>query len=92
MFQGSAVCSWQVYGKGKAADCRKHVQKLNMMRGEREQADIHARLSSNHPPEDYASTFTINQCSTAEETVSELASLYQCSSVHLVFVVVMVTV
>ena len=72
-----------MYGKGKAADCRKHVQKLNMMRGEKEQAEIHAHLSSNHPPEihahlssnhppeDYASTFTVeDEQTTGEENVS----------------------
>lgn len=60
-----------MYGKGKAADCRKHVQKLNMMRGEKEQAEIHAHLSSNHPPEDYASTFTVeDQQAIGEEKVS----------------------
>ena len=26
----------QVFGKGNAADCRKHVQTMNMMRGQKE--------------------------------------------------------
>ena len=47
----------KVYGKGLAADCRKHVQKLNLMRADIEQNEI-AQLQNNHPPEDYASTFT----------------------------------
>ena len=27
----------QVYARGSSVDCRKHVQKLNMMRGEKQQ-------------------------------------------------------
>lgn len=51
----------QTYGKGTAADCRRHVQKLNMMRAEKEQLENEQLQSSNpfsHPPEDYADTFT----------------------------------
>ena len=49
----------QTYGKGTAADCRRHVQKLNMMRGEKEQLENEQVQSTcSHPPEDYADTFT----------------------------------
>lgn len=30
------IISSQVYGQGSAADCRKNVQTLNMMRGDKE--------------------------------------------------------
>lgn len=30
----------QVYGKGQAPDCRRHVQKLNQMRGEKEREQL----------------------------------------------------
>ena len=29
-----------MYGKGNAADCRKHVQKMNMDRGQKEQEEV----------------------------------------------------
>ena len=75
----------QVYGKGKAADCRKHVQKLNMMRGERDHIDVHTLLStSNHPPEDYASTFTpLNEAgSRGEETVRATVCVHTHTHTH----------
>ena len=62
----------QTYGKGTAADCRRHVQKLNMMRAEKEQLENEQLQSSSspcsHPPEDYADTFT-TQDKPAEEIV-----------------------
>ena len=62
----------QTYGKGTAADCRRHVQKLNMMRAEKEQLENEQLQSSSspcsHPPEDYADTFTA-QDKPAEEIV-----------------------
>ena len=53
----------QTYGKGTAADCRKRVQKLNMMRAEKEQLENEQIQSSpcSHPPEDYANTFTAQE-------------------------------
>ena len=50
----------QTYGKGKAADCRRHVQKLNMLRAEKEQRGIE-ELQNSHPPEHYADTFTAQE-------------------------------
>lgn len=44
----------QTYGKGTARDCRRHVQKLNMARGEKEKGG----LRGSHPPRDYAHAFT----------------------------------
>ncbi len=59
-----------MYGKGKAGDCRKHVQKLNMMRGEREQDEGVTLLGSQHPPEDYASTFSLDEAGRGDKRVS----------------------
>ena len=60
---------WQIYGKGKAADCRRHVQKLNMLRAEKEQRGIE-EIQSSHPPEHYADTFTAQERQ-VEEIVSQ---------------------
>ena len=64
----------QTYGKGTAADCRRHVQKLNMMRVEKEQRENEQLQNSSppcsHPPEDYADTFTA-QDKPAEEIVRD---------------------
>lgn len=59
----------QVYGKGRAADCRKHVQTLNMRRGEREKATATIATQENHPPEDYASTFDTSDQQQLDEPV-----------------------
>ena len=62
----------QIYGKGAAADCRRHVQKLNMMRAEKEQLENEEQLqSSSHPPEEYADAFTVQDIQ-PEEIVSLL--------------------
>ncbi len=73
-----------MYGRGKAGDCRKHVQKLNMMRGERDQNEGVTLLCSQHPPEDYASTFSLdetgrgdNRVSTYRHTIHQLYSLFE---------------
>ncbi|EDV20419.1 uncharacterized protein TRIADDRAFT_61072 [Trichoplax adhaerens] len=60
------VCGWKqsfvkIYGNGSAADCRNHVQKLNMMRGEREAA-ILSKLSEQH---------TENDCRSIQESPEE---------------------
>jgi hypothetical protein len=62
----------QTYGKGTAADCRRHVQKLNMMRAEKEQLENEQLRSSpcSHPPEDYPDTFTA-QVKPSEEIVRD---------------------
>ena len=59
----------QTYGKGSAADCRRHVQKLNMLRGEREQME-NEQIQSSHPPNDYADAFT-----TQDKQLDEIVSL-----------------
>lgn len=61
--------TYQTYGKGNAADCRRHVQKLNMLKGEKEQLE-NEQIQSNHPPEDYADTFT-----TQDKQLEEIVSL-----------------
>ncbi len=73
----------QTYGKGTAADCRRHVQKLNMMRAEKEQLENEQLRSSpgSHPPEDYADTFTA-QVKPSEEIVSEGHSLWVTTPYH----------
>ncbi len=53
----------QTYGKGTGKDCRRHVQKLNMIRAKREKED---GRSEQHPPQDYASTFTTHEGDDAE--------------------------
>lgn len=59
IYNNNVIYLTQTYGKGTAADCRRHVQKLNMMRGEKEQLENEQVQSScSHPPEDYADTFT----------------------------------
>ena len=35
----------QVYGQGSGADCRRHVQKLNMMKGTSEQSSMSSNVS-----------------------------------------------
>lgn len=63
------LCSLlQIYGKGTGKACRKHVQKLNMLQGEREKRE--ERGGGNHPPCDYASTFTAQSVGTRETQVS----------------------
>lgn len=56
---------FQVYGKGSGKECRKHVQKLNMVQGEREKRE--GKGGASHPPCDYANTFT-TQSTGAKET------------------------
>lgn len=60
----------QEYGRGKASDCRKHVQKLNMLRGEGEREIGTTLLGSQHPPEDYASTFSLDEAGRGDTRVS----------------------
>ncbi|RDD36005.1 hypothetical protein TrispH2_011734 [Trichoplax sp. H2] len=50
-----------IYGNGSAADCRTHVQKLNMMRGEREAAILSSK-SEQH---------TENDCRSIQESPEE---------------------
>ena len=57
----------QVYGKGVAKDCRKHVQKLNMLRGEKEREES---TGKQHPPQDYADTFTSRDSSSQPELLN----------------------
>lgn len=49
----------KVYAKGSGADCRKHVQTLNKMRGIADEKQRSELL--NHPPQEYASTFDKSQ-------------------------------
>ena len=79
----------QTYGKGNAADCRRHVQKLNMMRAEQEERG-NEEAQSSHPPEHYADTFT-TQDKQVEEIVSETGqrmmdvSMYTVDYVYLYY-------
>ncbi len=68
----------QVYGKGKAAVCRKHVQTLNMKRGEQEKAtefSVAMAMQENHPPEDYASTFQTSDHLQEDELVCTMHAI-----------------
>ncbi len=77
----SVILCPQEYGRGKASDCRKHVQKLNMLRGEKER-DIGATLLGNqHPPEDYASTFSLDEAGRRDTKVSTY-NAYSYTHIH----------
>jgi len=43
---------WQVYGEGSGADCRRHVQKLNMLRAAAEEPTLPPRAQTHEilPP------------------------------------------
>ena len=53
--------SFQTYGKGTGKDCRRHVQKLNMLRSAKNKEADSNYCNEQHPPQDYASTFTAQE-------------------------------
>ena len=53
-----------MYGKGTGKDCRKYVQKLNMIQGEKERSG-----GGSHPPCDYARAFTVQSAQKKERQV-----------------------
>lgn len=64
---------FQVYLKGAGKECRKYVQKLNMARGLAERGKS-KDVGGNHPPCDYANTFT-TQDGSRTETQAEVSAL-----------------
>ena len=77
-----------MYGKGTAKACRKHVQKLNMIQGERERSGGgEGGGGVNHPPCDYASTFTTQNARTEEKVgwLDNFAALGDYAAVHFCF-------
>ena len=77
------LCSFfQVYGKGTGKACRKHVQKLNMLQGEREKKEESG--GGNHPPCDYANTFTAQSAGPARPRETQVG----CCGHSVCFVVV----
>ena len=59
-------CCSQMYGKGTGKDCRKYVQKLNMIQGEKEKE---RSGGGSHPPCDYARAFTVQSAQKKERQV-----------------------
>ena len=57
-----------MYGKGTGKDCRKYVQKLNMIQGEKEKEKERSGGGS-HPPCDYARAFTVQSAQKKERQV-----------------------